>query len=244
MTILDFEHQVADFIELVHRRDHLRQEFSRVYDAIDDWGDALDADAFQIVLNNVRTYLDELAAELDVAEQTTSALLPQMKAYLESESEPPCTVELEGDPPAEFPSGMDGVSSDAQAPPVPSETEQLYSEEAAAASFDDDVPEDGTADTVAPDSPFPFDDLPEESEDYDAAMPFDALPEELDEPALDDIAAGEDEMLFWLNDKNARGDARPAVRNTLDGMGHPAELSSREEADDEITQIFDKGGLG
>jgi hypothetical protein len=78
---MENEQQAIEFVEAVYKQTHLRQEFRRIFYSLDLFCENLDADAAHSVLNNVRLYLEGLAAELDVAEQTAAALLPLAIAY-------------------------------------------------------------------------------------------------------------------------------------------------------------------
>ncbi len=77
----EHDEQIIEFIEAVSKREHLRGEFRRIFESIDGLSAGLDRDAEQVFLINTRSYLEQIASELDVAEQTVDALLSQARTY-------------------------------------------------------------------------------------------------------------------------------------------------------------------
>jgi hypothetical protein len=181
---IENEKQVVEFIEAIFRRDHLRREFRRVYESIDALTADLNKDAEQILLVNLRSYLDESAAELDVAEQTVDALLPHARAYrgmleLHSKDE-----EADAD-----------ATGDTLAPDTPPPPSLSGIDVRGAQSFDARPigPQIGGAvgidpyDESPPDRPTPFDDLPLEMETTNIMH------------VIEEKGLREEDMLFWLN---------------------------------------------
>ena len=143
--LMENERQAIEFIEAVFRREHLQDEFRRWSEAADTLCQGLSLEATSVFLGNLRSFLEETAARLDVAEQTVSALLPAARQTLEawvSKQQRAASEALK----------LAVAADDFEEPAGPDLSEMKEDE------FDDrwfEVPEpDVVADTLAPDSPF------------------------------------------------------------------------------------------
>jgi hypothetical protein len=187
---IENERQVIEFIEAVFKRDHLRREFRRVFESIDTLTANLNKNAEQALLINLRSYLDESAAELDVAEQTVDALLPHARTYRGM-----LALSAELNLGAE--DRLSDVDADTIAPntPCPPEPSQEFQVEAASCF---EAPPSGPKLAGALDENDPFDESPP-----DRPPRFDDLKEDI-EPSqmmhiIEDREYREEEMLFRLN---------------------------------------------